>query len=191
MISLVRERLKSFDARSVICDRTITAGVVMPLFEKDEECFFLLTKRSDEVRFHKGEVSFPGGMREDSDKNIMDTALRECCEEIGVKRNDVEIIGKLDDVYTLTGFVITPYVGIIPYPYEFRINPKEVAYLITFPYTSLKGAGVVMEVAKYDGKSQQVQSIHYKGDRIWGATCRMLLQFQKIVENGSKSFPTS
>ncbi len=185
MIKRIRERLKSFDARSVICDPTIKAGVVMPLFVKNNECFFLLTKRSNEVRHHKGEISFPGGTREDSDKDMMDTALRECCEEVGIKRNDVEIIGRLDDVYTLTGFVITPYVGIIPYPYEFKTNPSEVAYLITFPYSYLKEASVVMETAKYDGKSRQVQAIHYKGDRIWGATCRMLLQFQKIMENGS------
>ena len=87
------------------------------------------------MRFHKGEVSFPGGMYEETDGDILNTALRECSEEIGVKRDDVEIIGRLDDVYTLTGFVITPYVGIIPYPYEFRTNPEEVAYIIMLPYT--------------------------------------------------------
>jgi 8-oxo-dGTP pyrophosphatase MutT (NUDIX family) len=134
MISVIRERLKSYNAKRVECASTIMAGVVIPLFEKDSDFFFLLTKRSDTVRFHRGEVSFPGGMYEEADGNIMNTALRECGEEIGVKRDDMEIIGRLDDVYTLTGFVITPYVGIIPYPYEFRTNPEEVAYIITLPY---------------------------------------------------------
>jgi 8-oxo-dGTP pyrophosphatase MutT (NUDIX family) len=184
MITLIRERLKSYQAKRVECKSTIMAGVIIPLFEKDEDCFFLLTKRTDEVRFHKGEVSFPGGMYEQTDKDIMDTALRECNEEIGVKKNDVEIIGRLDDVYTLTGFVITPYVGIIPHPYEFRTSPKEVAYIITLPYAYLKEATPVLEVARHDGRSQEVQSLHYNGDRIWGATCRMLLQFQKIIEGG-------
>ncbi len=160
------------------------AGVVMPLFEKDGDFNFLLTKRSDAVRYHKGEVSFPGGMYEEKDGNILNTALRECAEEIGVRRDDVEIIGKLDDVYTLTGFVITPYVGVIPHPYEFHTNPGEVAYIITLPYTFLKQASPVLEVAEHNGKTQNVQSIHYNGDRIWGATCRMLLQFRKIIENG-------
>jgi hypothetical protein len=123
-------------------------------------------------------------MYEETDKDIMETALRECNEEIGVKKNDVEIIGRLDDVYTLTGFVITPYVGIIPHPYEFRTSPKEVAYIITLPYAYLKEATPVPEVASHGGKSQTVQSLHYNGDRIWGATCRMLLQFQKIIEGG-------
>ena len=161
------------------------AGVVIPLFEKDGDLSFLLTKRSDSVRYHTGEVSFPGGMYEETDGDIMNTALRECSEEIGVRRDDVEIIGRLDDVYTLTGFVITPFVGIIPHPYEFRMSPKEVAYIITLPYSYLKEARPVLEIAEHNGKAQKVQSIHYNGDRIWGATCRMLLQFQRIIENGN------
>jgi 8-oxo-dGTP pyrophosphatase MutT (NUDIX family) len=185
MISVIRERLKLYNAKRVECASTIMAGVVIPLFEKDGDFFFLLTKRSDTVRFHKGEVSFPGGMYEETDGDIMNTALRECGEEIGVKRDDVEIIGRLDDVYTLTGFVITPYVGIIPHPYVFRTNPKEVAYIITLPYTYLKEASPILEVARQDGKTQKVPSLHYNGDRIWGATCRMLMQFQRIIENGS------
>lgn len=183
MITLVRERLKSYHANRVECASTIMAGVVIPLFEKDGDFFFLLTKRSEEVRFHAGEVSFPGGMYEEADGDIMNTALRECCEEVGVKRDDVEIIGRLDDVYTLTGFVITPYVGIIPHPYEFRTNPKEVAYIINLPYKYLKEASPVLEVAMHDGKTRRMQSFHYNGDRIWGATCRMLLQFQRIIED--------
>jgi 8-oxo-dGTP pyrophosphatase MutT (NUDIX family) len=184
VIPLIRERLKSFNAKRVECARTILAGVVIPLFEKDGDFFFLLTKRSDTVRFHKGEVSFPGGMYEETDGDIMNTALRECNEEIGMKREDVELIGRLDDVYTLTGFVITPYVGIIPYPYEFKTNPEEVAYIINLPYTDLKEARPALEIARHDGKMEKVQSLHYNGDRIWGATCRMLLQFQRIIEDG-------
>ena len=186
MISTIRERLKSYNARRVECASTILAGVVIPLFEKDGDFFFLLTKRSDTVRFHKGEVSFPGGMYEETDGDILNTALRECSEEIGVKRDDVEIIGRLDDVYTLTGFVITPYVGVIPYPYEFRTNPEEVAYLIMLPYAYLKEANPSVEAAERDGQLHMIQSIHYNGDRIWGATSRILLQFQRIIENGSR-----
>jgi 8-oxo-dGTP pyrophosphatase MutT (NUDIX family) len=159
--------------------------VIIPLFEKDGEVFFLLTKRSDTVRFHKGEVSFPGGMYEETDGDIMNTALRECGEEIGVKRDDIEIIGRIDDVYTLTGFVITPFVALIPHPYEFRTSPDEVAYMITLPYTYLKEASPVLETAGYDGRTEKVQSLHYNGDRIWGATCRILLRFQNIIENGN------
>ena len=161
----------------------ICAGVVIPLYEKEHEPFIVLTKRSNEVRIHKGEVSFPGGMCEDNDGNTMNTALRECCEEIGVKKNDIEIIGRLDDMYTLTGFVITPYVGIIPYPYKFKTNPKEVAYLIELPFEHLMSINPDMQEAEHMGNVQIVPSFHYNGDRIWGATCRLLLQFRNIIND--------
>lgn len=169
------------------CASSIRAGVIIPVFEKDDDCFLLLTKRSDSVRYHKGEISFPGGTYETQDGNLMNTALRECSEEIGVIRNDVEIIGRLDDVYTTTGFVITPFVGMIPHPYEFRTNPQEVQYIITLPYSFLKSATPVMENTVYDGMPHKVQALEYNGDVIWGATCRMLLRFQSIIDGFAQS----
>ncbi len=183
MFSHIRKRLKYYNAKGVDCASTILAGVVIPLFEKDGEVFFILTKRSDSLKYHKGEVSFPGGMYEEKDGAILQTALRECCEEIGVKKRDVEVIGRLDDLYTLTGFVITPYVGIIPYPYQFHTNPDEVAYIIMLPYRHLKEAEPVLEMVELNGKTYKAHSIYYNGERIWGATCRILLQFKKLIED--------
>lgn len=155
----------------------------MPIFEKDGEVFIVLTKRTETVRAHKGEVSFPGGMYEDEDGSKLITALRECCEEIGLNKNDVKVIGKLDDMITLTGFVISPYVGIMPYPYTLRTNPQEVAYIIYLPLRFLMEVSPLMEEAEYEGRVEQVPSFHYNGDRIWGATCRILLQFKKILRS--------
>lgn len=181
MIAIIRERLKRYKPRLIESPLAVCAGVVIPIYEKDNEPFIILTKRSNEVRIHKGEVSFPGGMCEDDDGNTMNTALRECCEEIGVRKKDLEIIGRLDDMYTLTGFVITPYVGIMPYPYRFKINPKEVAYLIELPIYYLMNIKPDMEEAEYKNNIQIVPSFNYNGDRIWGATCRLLLQFRNIL----------
>jgi 8-oxo-dGTP pyrophosphatase MutT (NUDIX family) len=122
-------------------------------------------------------------MYEEKDGEILQTALRECCEEIGVKKRDIEVIGRLDDFYTLTGFVITPYVGIIPYPYPFHTSPDEVAYIIMLPYRHLKEAEPVLEMVELNGKTYKAHSIYYNGDRIWGATCRILLQFKKLIED--------
>ncbi|MDD5245715.1 MAG: CoA pyrophosphatase [Syntrophorhabdaceae bacterium] len=183
MLSRIKERIGAHSARKVECAETIMAGVVIPLFEKDGDVFFVLTKRTDTVKIHKGEVSFPGGMYEPGDGNTKRTAMRECCEEIGVKNTDLEIIGQMDDVYTMTGFVITPYVGIIPYPYTFKTNPGEVAYLIYLPYGFLKKTDPAIEMAEHEGITQPVSSFHYNGDRIWGATCRMLVKFRDIVEH--------
>lgn len=183
MIPIIREKLKRYTPRIIESPVAICAGVVIPLYEKEHEPFIVLTKRSNEVRIHKGEVSFPGGMCEDDDGNTMNTALRECCEEIGVRKNDIEIIGRLDDMYTLTGFVITPYVGIIPYPYKFKTNPKEVAYLIELPFEHLMSINPDMQEAEHMGNVQIVPSFHYNGNRIWGATCRLLLQFRNIIND--------
>ncbi|HOJ42641.1 MAG TPA: CoA pyrophosphatase [Syntrophorhabdaceae bacterium] len=184
MIEIIREKLKYYEGKRIEGHCFICAGVIIPLFEHNNEVFIVLTKRSDKVRFHKAEVSFPGGMCEDYDNDTLNTALRECCEEIGVKKHDVEILGRLDDMITLTGFVITPYVGVIPYPYRFKTNPDEVAYLIFFPIKMLMEAKPEMESADHEGRIEMVPSIYYNGDRIWGATCRILLRLRHILEDG-------
>ena len=133
---------------------------------------------------HKGEVSFPGGMYEEGDGDRMTTAVRECCEEIGVKSQDIEIVGRLDDMYTLTGFCIRPYVGIVPYPYTFTTSPREVAYIIYLPFEFLRTVAPFLEEANRDGYVEKVPSFYYEGDRVWGATCRILLRFRRIMADG-------
>jgi 8-oxo-dGTP pyrophosphatase MutT (NUDIX family) len=182
-LALIREKLKKYEGKEIEAAKGICAGVVIPIFEKDGNVHIVLTKRSEMVSMHKGEVSFPGGMCEDEDGGTMNTALRECCEEIGVSAKDVEIIGKMDDMYTMTGFVITPYVGIIPYPYEFRTSPSEVAYLIYLPLELLMETTPVMEEARHEGRTSMVPAFYFKGDRIWGATCRILLKLKRILED--------
>ncbi|HOV91062.1 MAG TPA: CoA pyrophosphatase [Syntrophorhabdaceae bacterium] len=185
MIELIKEKLKNYEGKKIESPHFMCAGVIIPIFEDKGEVFIVLTKRSDKVSFHKNEVSFPGGMCEDDDGDTMITALRECCEEIGVKRHDIEIIGRLDDMITMTGFVITPYVGVMPYPYKFKTNPDEVAYLIFFPFKNLMEVNPGMESAEYDGRFEMVPSIYYNGDRIWGATCRLLMRLRRILEDGT------
>ncbi len=181
LLSHIRTKVKSYRGREVKCTTDIRASVIVPLFEKEESLHILLTKRTDGMKAHPGEISFPGGMYEEADADTMSTALRECSEEIGVKKSDVEIVGRLDDLATLTGFVITPYVGIIPYPYRFEINQKEVAYLIYLPFEHLKNSELVQEHIEYRGRPETIDCLYYNGERIWGATCRMLLKLKKIV----------
>ncbi len=182
MIATIAKRLKEHSVKTLECVRGVRAAVVIPIFE-NSGTHIVLTKRSDKVRFHKGEVSFPGGMYEEKDHDTMSTALRECSEEIGVDIDDVKIIGRIDDFHTITGFVVTPYVGIIPYPYTFTVNPDEVASIILLPYGHLRKASPVTEQTDYNGKTHSGPAIYYNGDRIWGATCKMLLQFRRIVEH--------
>ncbi len=181
MIGLLRDKLSGYYPASIASDKKIRAAVLIPVFENSNGTHIILTKRTTTVRYHKGEISFPGGMYEDGDEDTLMTALRECNEEIGVKERDVEIIGRLDDMRTVTGFVITPYVGLIPYPYEFVLNPHEVNYLIYLPLLHLLQTDAADEAAQHEGRTIQVRSFHYEGERIWGATCRLLLTLKRIV----------
>jgi 8-oxo-dGTP pyrophosphatase MutT (NUDIX family) len=183
LLSRVRDKVRQYSARELECPAGTRASVMLPLFENENGLHIVLTKRTDRMKVHPGEVSFPGGMYEEADANTMKTALRECCEEIGVKTGDVEIVGKLDDMVTLTGFVITPYVGIIPYPYTFRISQKEVAYLIYLPFEDLKKSHLVQEQIEYRGTKETIDCFYYNGERIWGATCRILLKLKRIVHD--------
>jgi 8-oxo-dGTP pyrophosphatase MutT (NUDIX family) len=184
MLTLIRERLRDYEAKTLESSRAVCAGVIIPVFENEGNLFIVLTKRTDAVRHHKGEVSFPGGMCEDGDRDTKATALRECCEEIGVRKTDVEVIGRLDDMETLTGFVITPYVGLIPYPYPFKISREEVEYLIYLPFEHLLVLEPGSTEAHHQGRIEVVSSFHYKGDLIWGATCRLLIQLKRICSHG-------
>ena len=182
MISHIRERLAAYKPQDINCVRSIWASVIIPIHEIDNELYITLTKRAQTVRHHKGEVSFPGGMFEEKDEDRMVTAIRECCEEIGVKEKDLEILGRIDDMYTMTGFCIRPYVASIPYPYAFKTNPKEVAYIISLPFRILRNVSPILEEAELRGHVEMVPSFYFEGNRIWGATCRILLRLRWIID---------
>jgi 8-oxo-dGTP pyrophosphatase MutT (NUDIX family) len=110
------------------------ASVLLPLFIKDGHYRLLLMRRTNTVEHHKGEVSFPGGVVDEKDDNLESTAKRETFEEIGVKDEDIEILGQLDDMTTITSqFIVHPFVGIVPFPYEFNLSRGEVDHLIEVP----------------------------------------------------------
>ena len=115
------------------------AAVLVPLFQKAGDCRLLFTRRSDLVKHHRGEISFPGGTFDEEDGDLERTALREAWEEIGLREDDVRILGTLDDIETRTGFVVTPFAGVIPSPYPFRLSERETAELIEVPLAILTG----------------------------------------------------
>ncbi|MBP1749210.1 MAG: CoA pyrophosphatase [Deltaproteobacteria bacterium] len=178
MLDIIKQRIMNYRSCRIPSDEDIRAAVGVLLLERQGEVFTVLTKRTETVRHHKGEVSFPGGMFEPEDWDLEATALRESHEEIGIDPGCVEIIGSLDDSWTYSGLVITPYVGIIREPYEFITNPHEVAYLIFLPYSHLK-SDQFSPVNRGPGWT----SFHFDGDRIWGATCRVLMHFRDIIEH--------
>ena len=181
MISSLKRKLAAFNPLSLPSDLRVRASVLIPIMLNGDDVRILLTKRTAAVKYHKGEVSFPGGMYEEDDGETVRTAIRECDEEIGVRPDDVEIVGRLDDTETFTGFVITPYVGLIPYPYAFTLNPYEVHHLICLPFRRLMDCEPEAETGEHEGRPVPTPVIYYEGERIWGATCRLLLQLRRIL----------
>jgi 8-oxo-dGTP pyrophosphatase MutT (NUDIX family) len=164
------------------------AAVLVPLFKKGEDCHLLFTKRSDQVKYHKGEISFPGGAVDEEDLELINTALREAHEEIGLKKSDVQIIGILDDIVTITGFIVTPIVGLFPYPYPFKVSEVEIAELIEVPLSSLlrEESFSEKEIIR-GGQKEVVYAYEYERHIIWGATARILKQFLDLIPSARKT----
>ncbi len=158
------------------------AAVLVPLFKKAEACHLLFTKRSQQVKYHKGEISFPGGVVDEEDKELIRTALREASEEIGLKETDVQIIGVLDDIVTTTEFIVTPIVGLFPYPYPFKVSEVEIAELIEVPLSFLLAKDNLSEKEILQGDQKEIIYFYrYDQHTIWGATARILKQFLDLI----------
>jgi 8-oxo-dGTP pyrophosphatase MutT (NUDIX family) len=115
MVAALRRKLAVYKPSALKSDPSVRASVLMPILVNDGDVRILLPKRTTTVRHHKGEISFPGGRYEEGDRKTVCTAIRECGEEIGVRHEDITIMGRLDDMVTATGFVITPYVAQFPH----------------------------------------------------------------------------
>ena len=158
------------------------AAVLVPLFKKGEGCHILFTKRTDQVKYHKGEISFPGVVFDEEDSELISTALREANEEIGLKESDVQIVGVLDDIVTITEFIVTPFVGLFSYPYPFKLSPIEIEELIEVPLSYLLDEECFGERVIVRGdRKEVVYSYQYGNHIIWGATARILKQFLDLI----------
>jgi 8-oxo-dGTP pyrophosphatase MutT (NUDIX family) len=160
------------------------AAVLLPLFRNDSAYHMVFTKRTETLKHHKGQVSFPGGSFEPSDGDLLTTALRESDEEVGIRPEHVSILGRLDDLPTFsTSFTISPFVGLIPYPYPFRPNPLEVAIVFDAPLSALADPTVRHRYirARDDGATIEDYEFHVDGHVIWGATARIIHHFLSII----------
>lgn len=170
-----------------IADPTLRcAAVLLPLLWKGGEWHVAVTQRTDHVEHHRGQISFPGGACEAHDNDLLDTALRETHEEIGVPPEAVEVLGALDDFPTITHFVVTPFVGVIPHPFAYRISEIEVEAVVEVPLSFLlEPTHVRMEEREHEGQIYELLFWDYReGDRIytiWGATARTLRGFLDLI----------
>jgi 8-oxo-dGTP pyrophosphatase MutT (NUDIX family) len=176
----------------------VCAAVLIPLVWWKDEWHLVFTRRTEAVENHKGQVSFPGGGCELGESTPEQTALREAGEEIGLDPRDVHLLGKLNDVLTITRYRVTPVVGVMPWPYQIRPEPAEVERVFTIPLDWLADAANWEERSVTPpGSARAFQVIYYHpydGEILWGATARMTHNFLSVlglIRTGGKGNPVS
>lgn len=155
------------------------AAVLIPLLREDTAWHILFTRRTDDLPEHSGQVAFPGGRAEPGDTSPEGTALREAWEEIGMQAEDVHILGRLRNYHTITNYLVTPVVGVIPWPYLLQLETREVSRAFTIPLVWL------MDPANHEERPRilpepnpPVTVIYFKlydGELLWGASAQLTL----------------
>ena len=160
------------------------AGVLVPIMERTEGLSVLLTQRSSDLRIHAGQASFPGGRMEPNDPDVRATALRETHEEVGIAPDRIDVIGYLRAMPTITGFAVTPVVGLVRDPVDLSIDRTEVEYTFEIPLDFLLEEGNDRLVEReWEGKRFRLREFHFERERVWGATAYMILAFRQYVLN--------
>jgi len=184
LLRAIHQVMASHQPRRIQPEGRPEAAVLLLIYEVHGEPHILFTLRTHLVETHKGQISFPGGAADPEDDDLRLTALRETFEELGVRPEDVDVAGQLDDSPSISGFMVTPYVGFIrgPVPYPFRPNRHEVAELIEVPLSHLMDRANVTEEARHiDGRDVVMYSYLFREHVIWGLTARILKQFLDLL----------
>jgi 8-oxo-dGTP pyrophosphatase MutT (NUDIX family) len=167
-----------------IRDNLRAAAVLVPLVDRPEGMGVLLTLRGAALHNHAGQISFPGGRMEPGDANAAATALRETEEEIGLPRESVDLVGRLDDYITGTGFLIAPIVGLIRPPYTLSLDPAEVDAAFEVPLAFfLDPANHRRESRNFNGVERRFYAMPYQDRYIWGATAAMLMNLYDMLRD--------
>lgn len=170
-------------------DKPEPAAVLIPLVKDQDEWKLLFIKRTRQPEDrHSGQIAFPGGRADQTDRTLLDTALRETAEEIGANPDDIEILGQSCSITTITNYRISPFVGILPWPYPLQLSPTEVqkafliplAWLIDPAHRQLK----TWQSRSHPGLDLAVTFFEeFEGEMLWGATAQIVVDFLDIVQD--------
>ncbi|MFU8771419.1 MAG: NUDIX hydrolase [Anaerolineales bacterium] len=162
------------------------AAVLIPLLLRNDCYHLLFTRRTGDLPEHSGQVAFPGGQADNDDSSPEETALREAYEEIGLKAKDVRILGRLNRIQTISNYLVTPVVSIIPWPYPFRIATQEVSRVFTIPMAWLA------DPTNHEIRQRTLPSPyapvpviyfnHYQDELLWGISAQITLDLLKALK---------
>ena len=163
---------------------SIPAAVLILLYLADNEIYFFLTKRTDELKHHKGQISLPGGTQEGNEK-LIDTALRETQEEIGINKTSISIIGTITPLFVpVTGFMIYPFIGYSLNKLDPKVDPVEVAAIFSVNITDLLNKeNRTIEQRNIRGYDVQVPYFKLNDYKVWGATSMILSEFKDLIKS--------
>lgn len=177
----IAKALQSRSPKSIAGNHFKPAAVLVPIQEREDGDYLILTQRAAGLNHHSGQVAFPGGRVDSSDRGDLAAALREAHEEIGMDPGCVRVLGRLDQVTAAYSFIVTPFVGLIPSPYQFRLNPSETAAVFSVPLPELLKPGCVSVDDRLSSRGEPIYHFRYDGWDIWGATARIIVQLLELV----------
>ncbi len=170
-------------AKRQAAGKVTRAAVLIPLLLQPNGLSVLLTQRTTHLRDHGGQISFPGGRMDPEDAGPNETALRESEEEIGLERERVEIIGQLPEYLTVSGYSVTPIIGLVKPQAEYVLDEFEVADIFEVPLSFLMDpANHQVRVWQSEQGSRRFYSMPYEGRFIWGATAGMLRNLYHLLK---------
>lgn len=184
-IEIIKETLPQLVSPIAVPDSSdpLKASAVLIILHKmEQQWHMLLTKRAEHLSSHAGQISFPGGRFENHDQHLLDTALRETEEEIGLDRAHLQVIGQLEEHPTMTGYRIFPYIAYTSNLPKLTIDKEEVDEILNVPLSYLLDSNnQQLETAFYQQKNYDYYKIVWKNKIIWGATARMIVELSEHI----------
>ena len=183
LVKRLSSQLQSRNPRRIVVDHSGRAAVLMPILPHGEEFCFLLTQRTHKVETHKGQISFPGGIREDLDSNLLQTALRETWEEIGLASAKIQILGEFDEYLSITGLIVTPFAAYVREPLNLAPNPDEVDEILRVPFSIFQDSRTLrVETRVRLGVERKVYFYDFQGKEVWGLTAQIIRDVLRLVD---------
>ena len=182
MIPSIEKRLSDLSPKQSD-EKLPQAAVLILITDNENDYSIVFTERSKKLPSHAGEVAFPGGKKEDEDKNLIETVLRETYEEIGIGSNLIKILGRMDPQESRFGISVTPYVGYATGNLKFKKDPKEVETIFSVSLNYLrKNPQISNKITNASGETFETPVINYENHKIWGLTLGFTLQFLELIE---------